>query len=330
MLKVGFILARQFTLSAFSLFVDTLRLASDEDDHSGRVHCDWSVLSSTRHLIKSSSGIQVAPTAGLRPHTEFDYLVVVGGLLTVEEPIDRETSDYLRDAAAEGTRIIGVCTGSFVLAAVGLMRERTTCVSWLHYNHFAEEYPQHSVTSQQLFVEDGNVITCAGGSAVADLAAILVRRHVGKDAERNALEILQIDRRREGKEVQARKPLGISIHQDERINIAMVFMEHHLEENVSMKAVAAAIGLSCRQMERLFLAQLGATPVSLYMKLRMEKAMTLLKRTKRPLIDVALEVGFDSASNFTKRFRKTFGCTPSDIRRSLKVIDHGSQHANGP
>jgi transcriptional regulator GlxA family with amidase domain len=323
-LKVGFILAREFTLSAFSLFVDTLRLASDVDDHSGRVHCDWSVLSSTRHLIKSSSGIQIAPTAGLRPHREFDYLVVVGGLLTVEEPIDRETREYLNAATADGVKIVGVCTGSFLLASLGLMRHRTTCVSWLHHNQFVDEFPKHSVTSLQLFVEDKNVITCAGGSAVADLAATLVRRHVGKDAERNALEILQIDRRRDGKEIQARKPLGLVGHQDERINIAMMFMEHHLDENVSMREVAAAIGLSCRQMERLFLAQLGATPVSIYMKLRMEKAMALLKRTKKPLIDVALDVGFDSASNFTKRFRKSFGYTPSHVRRTLKIAEGAS------
>ncbi|MBC7314477.1 MAG: GlxA family transcriptional regulator, partial [Rhizobium sp.] len=89
-LRIGFILARSFTLSAFSLFADALRLGSDVEDRSGRVHCDWAVLGSTRNFITSSCGIQVAPTAPLGNPKQFNYLAVVGGRLNVAEPIDRE------------------------------------------------------------------------------------------------------------------------------------------------------------------------------------------------------------------------------------------------
>lgn len=82
-LKVGFILARSFTLSAFAMFVDTLRLASDQKDRSGRVLADWQVLSSTRHMVTSSCGIQVAPTTDFIDPARFNYIVVVGGLLSV-------------------------------------------------------------------------------------------------------------------------------------------------------------------------------------------------------------------------------------------------------
>ncbi|NGO56290.1 GlxA family transcriptional regulator, partial [Mesorhizobium camelthorni] len=80
-LTIGFILARAFTLSAFSLFVDTIRLASDELDHSGRVTADWQVMSSSRNLITSSCGISVAPTSAFVDPSRFQYIVVVGGLL---------------------------------------------------------------------------------------------------------------------------------------------------------------------------------------------------------------------------------------------------------
>jgi len=90
-LKVAFVLARSFTLSAFALFVDTLRLASDEFDRSGRVLADWQVLGSTRHLITSSCGIQVAPTSDFVDPSRFDYIVVVGGLLSIERPVDQDT-----------------------------------------------------------------------------------------------------------------------------------------------------------------------------------------------------------------------------------------------
>ncbi|MCG5482001.1 MAG: GlxA family transcriptional regulator, partial [Ensifer alkalisoli] len=78
-LKIGFVLARSFTLSAFALFVDTLRLASDQLDRSGRVLADWQVLGSTRHLITSSCGVQVAPTSDFVDPRQFDYIAVVGG-----------------------------------------------------------------------------------------------------------------------------------------------------------------------------------------------------------------------------------------------------------
>src|SRR5215510_388086 len=96
--KVGFVLARSFTLSAFALFVDTLRLASDDLDRSGRVNADWQVLGSTRHLITSSCGVQVAPTSDFVDPAQFSYIVVVGGLLNVARAVDEETISFLKRA----------------------------------------------------------------------------------------------------------------------------------------------------------------------------------------------------------------------------------------
>ena len=84
-LRIGFILAKSFTLSAFALFVDTLRLASDMLDKSGRVLADWDALSATRQTIRSSCGIDVAPTASLADPARFDYVVVVGGLRFIDQ-----------------------------------------------------------------------------------------------------------------------------------------------------------------------------------------------------------------------------------------------------
>jgi transcriptional regulator GlxA family with amidase domain len=140
-LRIGFILARSFTLSAFAMFVDTLRLASDETDRSGRRFADWQVLGSTRHLISSSCGVQVAPTSDFVDPQEFTYIVVVGGLLSHDEPVDHETIAYLRRAAAQKVPLIGVCTGTFILADAGLMQGHQTCVSWLHFDAFRERFP---------------------------------------------------------------------------------------------------------------------------------------------------------------------------------------------
>ncbi|RDJ05635.1 GlxA family transcriptional regulator [Rhizobium grahamii] len=317
-LKIGFLLAKNFTLSAFSLFVDTLRLGSDERDNSGRVACDWLVMSSDKRFVTSSSGVQVVPTSLLRPATEFTYIVVVGGRLNDTEVLDVDTIRYLRGATESGVPVIGLCTGSFILADAGLLKGRTACVSWLHHGEFRELFPDIPVTSHELFVEDGNIITCAGGSSAADLAAFLVNRHVGEFAERNALEILQIARRRDAREMQTRNPLG-QVADDKRVELALLIMEQHVEDLLEIEDIAAQTGLSRRQLERSFRAKLGVSPASAYLKLRLDAAMRLVKTTTLPLAEVAIMSGFENSSHFIRKFRERFGNPPATVRKNLRL-----------
>lgn len=320
-LKVGFVLARSFTLSAFALFVDTLRLASDEADKSGRILADWKVLGSTRHLITSSCGVQVAPTSDFVDPSEFDYIAVVGGLLRTDLAVDDDTLAFLRKAAAKKVPLIGVCTGTFILAEAGLMKDHQTCVSWLHYEAFRERFPDHDVRADRIYNLDSARGSCAGGSSAADLAASIVRRHVGKAAERNALEVLQIDRARNASDIQPRRPLDIN-SDDDRLRAALIIMERHVENRISIPKIAHSVGLSRRQLERIFVENTNSTPAAVYQKVRMDRALHLVTKTKMPLVDIAVEVGFTSASYFTKTFKKAFGQAPGTLR-SKRSARHG-------
>jgi transcriptional regulator GlxA family with amidase domain len=315
-LKVGFVLARSFTLSAFALFVDTLRLASDEQDKSGRVLADWQVLGSTRHLISSSCGLQVAPTSDFTDPCGYDYIVVVGGLLGAENPIDAETKAFLKKAATAKVPLIGVCTGSFILAEAGLMDGHEACVSWLHFQDYRDRFPDLKVRSDRLFNLDRTCGSCAGGSSAADMAAYIVRHHVGKEAERNALEVLQIDKARSHLDVQPRKPLSLDF-KDPRLKAALIIMEQHTEDVISVQQLANAVGISRRQLERLFASNTDTTPATVYKRVRLERAKTLVTHTKAPLIEIALEVGFESASHFARVFRKAYGQSPMRLRAEM-------------
>lgn len=312
-LKIGFVLARSFTLSAFALFVDTLRLASDELDKSGRVRADWQVLGNTRHLIASSCGVQVAPTSGLVEPTQFNYIVVVGGLLNSENPIDDEAVSFLKKAAARKVPLIGLCTGTFILADAGLMDAHNVCVSWLHHRTFRERFPDLKVRSDRLFNLDRSRGSCAGGTSAADMAAHIVRLHISKEAERNALEVLQIDKARSQLHVQPRKPLAIESN-DPRLNAALIIMEQHTENTISIPELASSVGLSRRQLERLFMEKAKMSPALVYRKFRLERAKHLLTQTDASLIEIALEVGFESAGHFSRIFSRTYGQTPSKLR----------------
>ncbi|MCW0001874.1 GlxA family transcriptional regulator [Pararhizobium sp. YC-54] len=318
-LKVGFVISRSFTLSAFAMFIDTLRLASDEQDRSGRIRADWQVLGSTRHLIASSCGVRVAPTSDFVDPSRFDYIVVVGGLLNREEPVDRETVAFLKLADTRKVPLLGLCTGTFILAEAGLMKNHEVCVSWLHARAFKERFPDLSVRGDRIFNLDRRRGSCAGGSSAADMAAALVRRHISPEAERNALEVLQIEKARSPLEIQPRRPLFYEEYKDSRLQAVMIMMEQNLDGNMPIVQLAASVGVTRRQLERIFEKEAGMSPARAYARVRLERAKVLLSQTKLPLIDIAMDVGFNSASQFTRSFRKEFGQTPSLVRSALQV-----------
>ncbi|MGQ3028235.1 MAG: GlxA family transcriptional regulator [Ferrovibrionaceae bacterium] len=193
-LSVGFILAKNFTLSAFSLFVDHLRLAADEGDLSRPILARWSIMNSTPDPVRASCGTTISQNSGLTDPTEFDYIVVVGGVLHQGKQLDEESIAYLRQAAAAGVTLVGVCTGSFILCRAGLMDGRRVCVSWYHYQDFIEEFPDHTAVADRLYLIDGKRITCSGGGGSADLAAYLGERHNGRAVSQKARHVLLLDK----------------------------------------------------------------------------------------------------------------------------------------
>ena len=273
------------------------------------------MVSSSGDEIGSSCGIHVAPTAGLGDPLRYDYLVVVGGPTNGESPIDGATRAFLRDAARKGLPLIGLCTASFILAEEGLLDNRLACVSWLHHPSFKSRFPNLRATPHQLFVEDRKVITCAGGSAVADVAAFLVRKHIGFEAEKNALEILHIERRRSGTGAHSRTSTPLPSRHDRYIRASLLYMEQCLDEPIDIHAVAQRVGVSRRQLERIFAEKAGTSPREALTKIRIDRACMLLESTTQPIIHVALDVGFENSSHFTKKFREIVGMTPSNFRR---------------
>lgn len=315
-LRVGFVLANNFTMSAFSLFVDVLRLAADEGDRSRPLRCAWSVMSGRAEPIRSSCGVLVQPTGGFAPPEEFDYVVLVGGLLHGGPSLDAATRAYLQQVAASRTALAGVCTGGHLLCREGLMRDRTCCVSWYHYQDFVNEFPDHAVTADRLYLMDGNRITCSGGSGVADLAAALVERHLGASPARKALDILQYGRARPAEAAQPHPPMAAPAG-DERVRRCLLLMEQNMTVPLPMTEIATRLRLSVRQLERLFQDTLGLGPTAAYRDLRLRYAVWLLETTRQGITEVAHQAGFTDGAHFSNQFRRAFGRPPSLWRSAL-------------
>jgi transcriptional regulator GlxA family with amidase domain len=319
----GFLLADHFTLAPLALFVDALRLAADEGDRSRPIRTRWSLMAPGRPVVRASCGLEVRPEPPADPAT-FDYLVVAGGLLHAGPQVGPATVAYLERAAGLGKTLVGICTGSFVLARAGLMRGRTSCVSWYHHQDFTTEFPDHSAIADRLFLVDRDRITSSGGSGAADLAAFLIERHLGRATAQKSLHVLQLERAREAQSSQPHPPLKPANEDqaigDERVRKALLVMEEHLATPVPIETVATTVALSTRQLERRFKAALGLRPAAAYRRLRLRYAQWLLDHTTRSLTEIAVEAGFADAAHFSRAFKTAYGSTPSTERRRRATL----------
>ncbi|MEH3143892.1 MAG: GlxA family transcriptional regulator [Methylobacterium frigidaeris] len=315
-LSVGFVLLPHFTLVAFSSLIDILRLSADEGDRSRPERCSWSVLAPDLAPVASSCGMQVLPWETYSDPGRFDYVVVVGGLLG-REPYHPRTLDFLRETHAAGVRLVGICTGGIALAEAGLMRGRRCCVSWYHFTDLIERCEDVVPVADQLFVEDGPFITCAGGLASLDLGAWMVDRHLGPGHSQKSLHIMVTDRARPPAGAQPQPPTA-SVVEDNRVRRAMLLIEQNLSTPQRVEKIAQAVGLSKRQLERMFRKLVSKSVQEYSRDLRTLYGLWLLANSSRTITDVATESGFSDISHFNRVFRRAFGRSPSAMRHSSR------------
>lgn len=317
-LRVGIILAENFTLSALSLFIDHLRLAADKEDKSRPILCTWQIMNSRPESIRASCGVSVSRNSDLTDPTAFDYIAVVGGLLHGRRQVDEPTTRYLQKAASLGVPLIGICTGTFILCRAGVMKERTACVSWYHRQDFMEEFPDHKACSEQMYLVDGDRITCSGGGGAAELALHLIEKHLSRPLARKASHILLLDRPRRGDtpSLQPHPPLTEEVNHvvDARVRRAMMEMEQNMIDPLSISDVADRLGISSRQLERLFQSVLGMRPALFYRMIRLRYAHALLSQGELTITQVAFETGFSDCAHFSRQFKTMFGHSPSAMR----------------
>ncbi|WOI56696.1 GlxA family transcriptional regulator [Palleronia sp. LCG004] len=314
-LSVGFVLTRDFTLSAFANFVDVLRLAADEGDRSRRIHCDWQVLSADMNPIVSSAGVRIQPDTRLRLAGRFDYIVVVGGLIGRGETLTPELVTYLRENAEAGVPLVGLCTGVFQLYAAGLLEGYRACVSWFHHRDFTDRFAGATPVSNQIFVVDRDRLTCSGGHSAAHLAAFVVERHLGQVAAAKSLSILMIDGAQSGERPQPALP-ETPPARDPVVRKALIRMQQSIDEPESIPDLARQLGVGRKTLERRFRDDLGAPPSRIAMDLRLDHAARLLAGSTRSVTDIALACGFCDVPHLIRAFRKRHGMTPGDFRQA--------------
>lgn len=309
---VGFLLVKGYTLSTFANAVAVLRMANRQ---SGRELYRWSTLSLNGEPVISSANIELVLDGTLDSVGPVDIFMVCGGY-DIEKQTSPKLLDVLRELARKNVPLGALCTGTYTLAAAGLLEGYRCTIHWENLPSLREQFPRLLISSS-LFVIDRDRYTCSGGISSIDLMLNLVSNIHGHQLVQEISDQFTCERVRTEDDAQ-RAPLQYLIGASQpKLVDAVAMMEANIEEPLSLDDVADYVGVSRRQLERLFHRYLHCAPSRYYLELRLYRARLLLLQTSMPVIEVAVSCGFSTAPHFSKCYSEFYGKPPRDERLAL-------------
>ncbi|MGY0615526.1 choline metabolism transcriptional regulator GbdR [Vibrio sp. FJH11] len=307
--RIGFLLLDNFTMLAFSSAVDPMRMANQL---TGKELYDWYVISEDGDDVESSDGITIKPDCSMADAPQLDTLIVVGGV-NITRSFTRKQITWLQSLARKHVVLGGVCTGSYVLAEAGLLDGYQCSVHWECLATLQERHPRVNCLNH-LFVIDRDRMTCSGGTVPLDMMITMIQKDYGRELGSSISEMFICDNIRGENDTQ-RIPLKHTVGTAQpKLVEAIILMEANIEETIELDELAMYVGLSRRQLERLFQKYLQCSPSKYYLKLRLNRARQLLRQTSMSIIEIATACGFVSSPHFSKCYRVYIGISPKAER----------------
>ncbi|MBT8154462.1 GlxA family transcriptional regulator [Epibacterium ulvae] len=312
-----FVLLDNFTLLPFASAVDALRLANKM---AGQAVFEWVLMGEGGEEARCSAGLSFYLDGDLGEIARDDTVLICGGV-NVRDGTTPRLISWLRREARKGATMGALCTGSYALAKSGLLDGKRSTIHWENIDSFTEEFMDVDLT-KSVYVMDGKRVTAAGGTSTIDLMLKLIASYENEDlANAVADQMIYSNIRTEQDTQRLSVPTRIGVRHP-KLSMVIQKMEANLEEPISPAILAQDVGMSTRQLERLFRRYLNRSPKRYYMELRLQKARNLLMQTDLSVINVALACGFASPSHFSKCYRSHYDTTPYRERGSRAGAPH--------
>jgi transcriptional regulator GlxA family with amidase domain len=276
------------------------------------------IIAATPGDTPSSSGATLR-TEKFGRSKAIDTLIVVGGEGTREAIQCGRTLFFVEECAQHSRRIASVCTGSYVLAAAGLLENRSATTHWSRSADFARRYPGVRLDADRIYTRDGKYWTSGGVSAGIDLALALIEEDLGEATARRVAQQLVVYHRRPGGQSQFSALLEMENPQG-RFASLLEYMRAHLTQKLDVDGLAARMCMSARHFSREFQRETGLTPAKAVERLRADAARAALESGKRSVQEVARLSGFEDPERMRRAFARIFGGSPSSLRRSATVV----------
>jgi transcriptional regulator GlxA family with amidase domain len=265
--------------------------------------------------VCSSSGVKMTAQAFGRAdglHT----LVVSGGNGTRPAATDTRTLSFVQRCMREARRVTSVCSGSYILAAAGVLDGKPATTHWSRSEDFARRFPKVKLEPDCIYTRSGKVWTSAGITAGIDLSLALIAEDLGEEVARRTAQQLVVYRRRPGGQSQFSALLEME-KSDGRFSPLLDSVRTHLAKDWSVEAMADEAGMSPRNFARAFQAETGVTPAKAVERLRAEAARAALESGARSVQEAARVTGFGDPERMRRAFVRLFGAPPSAMKRAL-------------
>ncbi|MGC2418517.1 MAG: helix-turn-helix domain-containing protein [Candidatus Acidiferrales bacterium] len=264
--------------------------------------------------FRSEFGLTLTAERSLAGLRDVDTLLIPGGRGLRESKDHRKLTAWLRQYAGSTRRIASICTGIYGLAPSGLLNGRRVATHWRFTSDLAKRYPKLRVDPGSLYVRDGKFWTAAGVTAGIDLSLALIEEDFGSEVALSVARELVVYMKRSGGQEQYSEPLQFQTQSRSRFADLLPWIVAHLEQDLSVDALAARSSLCPRQFSRRFTQEFGSSPASFVRRVRLDEARQRLSAPECTVEGVARSVGFSDGDNFRRAFERCFGIAPSAYR----------------
>lgn len=269
--------------------------------------------------LRTNRGIALTGATPLRELSgQIDTLVISGGPGSESGVYDSRFLEWIREAAGRSRRVASICTGTFVLAAAGLLDGKRAVTHWDFCDRLAREFPKVIVCPDPIYLRDGSTYTSAGITAGIDLSLALVEEDHGHHAALTVARQLVMFLVRPGGQAQYSHMLSRQAVTSEPLRELQVWMLENLKENLTVERLAERIGMSARHFSRVCLREMNMNPGQFVDRMRVEAARQMIDSSAMGLKEIADACGFNSADSMRRTFLRVIGVTAGDYTQRFK------------
>jgi transcriptional regulator GlxA family with amidase domain len=292
---------------------------ANEADSDPKPSYEVMIIAPSSRPFRSYSGLEFKPQRTFNNAPFLDTLIVPGGSGIRKSYVNEAISAFIKARLGSTRRIASVCTGIYGLAATGLLAGRKVTTHWHYASNVARCFPNLQVNANAIFIKDGQFYTSGGATAGIDLALSLIEEDYGQRVSLMVARELVVYLKRSGGQEQYSEPLQFQAESVSRFSELTTWIHTHLNEDLSVEALAARACLCPRHFSRRFKTEVGTSPADFVERLRLDEARRRLSNGDNSVENVGLSVGFKSADAFRRAFERRLQINPRDYRRRFST-----------
>lgn len=312
--RIALLVFPNLSLMGYALALEMLRFANGI---AGRAIYESVVVAETEGEIRCSNGTRILPGTHLDQIDDVDMVLICSSIRYRDNPDSPAIRRWLKTRYRSGAALGALGSGVWVLAEAGLLDHRHCAVHWTEIDAFRERYPLIKVTPDHYSV-DGRFFTSVGGDSVTDMMLSIIARHHGELVAEQVRGMILI--KPESFDIEQQNLLARSLNgkSARRVQRVLLTMENNVESPLPIPRLCVRAGINSRTLVRHTQEAFGCSPKALYIRVRLERAKTLLAHSANGITDIALSCGFRSLAHFSTQFKQYTGDSPSRWRSLRK------------